>query len=666
MTTTYSIHPPGATASRGLLSHHHHHHSHSPHQQYRRHQASSLDSIRTTAAIISPSSLQRIVNGTDGIVAAATTPSAIGVIPPPPPPPPLPPPFDTVAAPNPAITALNGTICRPSSSDCGASSSGLGGMTKTDIISSDESSLARFFFPSISSSLIQNFLHSFINAVYFNILLVLENDLKQMLRIRTGYKKNMNNKKNTHDVSSSFVSISGGNINKIENDAPVGVRSAWVIPHPVLLNNGVPPMFMSCNTVPTSSTSPTPMFFDHECETAAPYLKTSISIFSNVCFLLFSCALHLSLRFNASYLIWCLTCRQLACINCSRSQSKNDILSSTFNKRRYRLITEKEPWLVRHGFKKNHGQLLFSQVTIVVRSFAWSLTTENIERNRHFSDRKKVANPGFVTSFPIYNTILLIGKKRLNVIPAGEPTVRYTEVQLLPFCSSVLKPSKMDIQNVFHISVRGNINVTQRAPTSIGSNDLFVHIQTGETLSIVIGNDVQHISGPATVRMVNQAGMSPSALPLHVPPGHMVQQMVDEQITTKNLIVCGGTVHDLHCYGFVGRVGVLRHLILSPEAAPGSHLIPKLQEDKKQGAYFVHLSSLPRFLYLEQSTFLTAPPPAAVSANTPLHNSSMTTPLKSFAQNSPSPPIVPPYPPPAVPYSLHNSTDFSEGKYAFL
>ncbi|EFO22071.2 hypothetical protein LOAG_06415 [Loa loa] len=202
----------------------------------------------------------------------------------------------------------------------------------------------------------------------------------------------------------------------IYSDAPVGVRNAWVIPHPVLLNNAIPPMFMSCNTVPTSSTSPTPMFFDH---------------------------------------------------------------------------------------------------------------------------------------------------------------------------------------------VRGNINVTHRAPTSIGSNDLFVHVQTGETLSIVIGNDVQHISGPATVRMVNQAGMSPSALPLHVPPGHMVQQMVDEQ-------------------------GVLRHLILSPEATPGSRLIP------------------------------TAPPPATISANTPLHSSSAITPLKSFAHNSPSPPIVPPYPPPAVPYPLHNTADFNE------
>ncbi|VDM22694.1 unnamed protein product [Wuchereria bancrofti] len=50
---------------------------------------------------------------------------------------------------------------------------------------------------------------------------------------------------------------------QLSSDAPVGVRNAWVIPHPVLLNNTVPSMFMSCNTIPTSSTSPTPMFFDH-------------------------------------------------------------------------------------------------------------------------------------------------------------------------------------------------------------------------------------------------------------------------------------------------------------------------------------------------------------------------------------------------------------------
>uniref|UniRef100_A0A1I7XWB0 Fibronectin type-III domain-containing protein n=1 Tax=Heterorhabditis bacteriophora TaxID=37862 RepID=A0A1I7XWB0_HETBA len=67
-------------------------------------------------------------------------------------------------------------------------------------------------------------------------------------------------------------------------------------------------------------------------------------------------------------------------------------------------------------------------------------------------------------------------------------------------------------------------------PTPPGApNDLFVHIQMGETLSILVGNEVQHITGPATVRMVGESGISPSALPIHVPPGHMIHQIVDEQ-----------------------------------------------------------------------------------------------------------------------------------------
>ncbi|CAI4225543.1 unnamed protein product [Auanema sp. JU1783] len=81
-------------------------------------------------------------------------------------------------------------------------------------------------------------------------------------------------------------------------------------------------------------------------------------------------------------------------------------------------------------------------------------------------------------------------------------------------------------------------------PTPPGApNDLFVHVQVGETLSIIVGSEVQHITGPATVRMVGESGVSPSALPIHVPPGHMVHQIVDDQ-------------------------GILRHLILSPETPP--------------------------------------------------------------------------------------------------
>lgn len=238
-----------------------------------------------------------------------------------------------------------GAICKPSS-DCGGSSSGLGGMTKTDIVSSDDSSLA--------------------------------------------------------------------------SDVPVGVKGNWAIPHPVLMNGGIPPTYMPCSQAPTSSTSPTSMFTE---------------------------------------------------------QGRNNLVTS----------------------------------------------------------------------------------------------------------------------------------VAQRtSASSLNNNDLFVHVQAGETLSILIGNDVQHIAGPATVRMVNQAGMSPSALPLHVPPGHMVQQIVDEQ-------------------------GILRHLILSPESSPTARLITG-----------------------------TAPPPPTINPNTPVRGSGATTPLKPFVHGSPSPPIVPPYPPPSIPFNVHNNNECSE------
>ncbi|VDN41287.1 unnamed protein product [Gongylonema pulchrum] len=80
----------------------------------------------------------------------------------------------------------------------------------------------------------------------------------------------------------------------------------------------------------------------------------------------------------------------------------------------------------------------------------------------------------------------------------------------------------------------------------------------------------------------------------------------------------------------VDEQGVLRHLILSPEATPTSRLIPP------------------------------APPPATIGTNAPPHGSNIAAPLKPFTHGSPSPPIVPPYPPPIPPYPLHNNADFVE------
>jgi hypothetical protein len=71
--------------------------------------------------------------------------------------------------------------------------------------------------------------------------------------------------------------------------------------------------------------------------------------------------------------------------------------------------------------------------------------------------------------------------------------------------------------------------VTTNASLISGSDDVFVHVQEGETISIVVGNEVQQIAGPATIRMIGLFRQPVSALPLHVPRGHVIQQIVDEQ-----------------------------------------------------------------------------------------------------------------------------------------
>lgn len=51
-----------------------------------------------------------------------------------------------------------------------------------------------------------------------------------------------------------------------------------------------------------------------------------------------------------------------------------------------------------------------------------------------------------------------------------------------------------------------------------GGHDLFVHIHPGDSITLAVGNEIQHISGPATIRMVSQSA-PPAALPINVPPG---------------------------------------------------------------------------------------------------------------------------------------------------
>ncbi|GAB6022917.1 Fibronectin type III domain-containing protein 3B [Chamberlinius hualienensis] len=62
-------------------------------------------------------------------------------------------------------------------------------------------------------------------------------------------------------------------------------------------------------------------------------------------------------------------------------------------------------------------------------------------------------------------------------------------------------------------------------------------VNPGEAISIQMGADVQLIQGPATVRMVSNSTNPPIPMPVQVPPGHMVQQIVDENGTLRQVIL---------------------------------------------------------------------------------------------------------------------------------
>ncbi|XP_013401480.1 trithorax group protein osa-like [Lingula anatina] len=83
-----------------------------------------------------------------------------------------------------------------------------------------------------------------------------------------------------------------------------------------------------------------------------------------------------------------------------------------------------------------------------------------------------------------------------------------------------------------------------------GQHVVHVHVNPGETFSVRVGDQIQHIQGPATVRMVSQNG-PPMPMPMQVPPGHIVQQIVDEN-------------------------GILTHVILSPQPPPGMTPAPSI------------------------------------------------------------------------------------------
>lgn len=104
------------------------------------------------------------------------------------------------------------------------------------------------------------------------------------------------------------------------------------------------------------------------------------------------------------------------------------------------------------------------------------------------------------------------------------------------------------------VTMCNNGQVGQVSGDSVrGQHTVHFHVHQGEAVSLQLGEQVQMIQGPATVRMVSTNHEPPLPLPVQAPPGHFVHQVVDEN-------------------------GVLQHVILSQHPAyvpvPGAPPVP--------------------------------------------------------------------------------------------
>lgn len=65
-------------------------------------------------------------------------------------------------------------------------------------------------------------------------------------------------------------------------------------------------------------------------------------------------------------------------------------------------------------------------------------------------------------------------------------------------------------------------------------------------------------AGPVTVPMVSQSGSPPIPMPVQVPPGHLMQQIVDENGTLRHVIL--STAHNQQIHGQGSVQGVQHHI----------------------------------------------------------------------------------------------------------
>lgn len=110
------------------------------------------------------------------------------------------------------------------------------------------------------------------------------------------------------------------------------------------------------------------------------------------------------------------------------------------------------------------------------------------------------------------------------------------------------------VEPVFHFGPGFEPQTRPYCPAHTPSEHVVLfHVSPGVSVTFQIGNSREIIRGPVTVPMVSQNGTPPMAMPVQVPPGHVMQQIVDENGTLRHVIL--STQHQQ-----LGQSGVQHHL----------------------------------------------------------------------------------------------------------
>ncbi|XP_055305314.1 fibronectin type-III domain-containing protein 3A-like isoform X5 [Sitodiplosis mosellana] len=109
---------------------------------------------------------------------------------------------------------------------------------------------------------------------------------------------------------------------------------------------------------------------------------------------------------------------------------------------------------------------------------------------------------------------------------------------------------------------------------------VFFHVNAGVSVTFQIGSNREVIRGPVTVPMVSQSGSPPIPMPVQVPPGHVMQQIVDENGTLRHVILSTAQHQQIHSQGsvqphihghYINGVGQHFYSAVPSFAGPGPH-----------------------------------------------------------------------------------------------